>query len=465
MPVRAFAQRVSVGGLALICVARGMVHADPAPRPDVTGAPIPGEESGRLDDREDERPSTARVVARGALFLPRMIVTAVLWPFRGAVWVYDRYALLDLYYRVFYNDARTFGIVPTAVYQTGFGLLAGAHLIAKDTFGEQEYLTLEAAYGGTYQIRTEGWLDSGRRLGRVLLTAGGNFERFGQLPFYGIGNADESSAQPMLVDPLVDDTAFKTHYRYQELRAAAAADVRTADELHVIARGAVADLTYDRSTTDPSIDTVYDPADLVGFDDGVTHLYGELELRWDRRRVADPRFETTTYTTGWLASGFVGGSHPFEGGGSDFAHYGIDLQAFLHAALGPRMVVLRLHGEGVTGDLDEVPFSELPYLGGDVLRGYEFARFRDRVAVVGTAEYVWDLSRHVNAFVFVDAGRVYRSLGDLTVDDLRVGYGGGFELHSDTDFVIAGTLASSIDGGIVVTAALNPLWDEVPRWR
>lgn len=465
MRVRAFAQRAFVAGVASICVSRGTVHADPAPRPDVTGAPIPGEESGRADASEDGRPSTARQVARGALFLPRMIVTAVQWPVRGAVWLYERYALRERYRRAFYNDARTFGIVPTVAYQTGAGILAGAHLIATDAFGERERLTLDAAYGGTYQVRAAAWLGSGRRFGRVRVIAGGDFERFARLPFYGIGNADESPAPAMLVDPLVDDTAVETHYRYQELRAVAAADLRVTDELHAIARAAITDLTYDRSTTEPSIETIYDPAKLVGFTGGVRRLYGELELRWDRRRIADPRFETTRYTTGWLARAFVGGSRPLGGAGSAFARYGVDLEALLHVALGPRMLALRLYGEGVTGDLDEVPFSDLPYLGGDVLRGYQLARFRDRVAVVGTAQYTWDLSRHINAFVFVDAGRVFRSLADLTVDDLRVGYGAGLELFGDTDFGIAATLASSSDGGVVVTAALDPRWDEVPRWR
>ena len=60
---------------------------------------------------------------------------------------------------------------------------------------------------------------------------------------------------------------------------------------------------------------------------------------------------------------------------------------------------------------------------------------------------------------------IYRSLDDITLDDLRVGYGGGVELHSNTDFTIGGTLASSIDGGVRVTAQLTALWDKVPRWR
>ena len=40
--------------------------------------------------------------------------------------------------------------------------------------------------------------------------------------------------------------------------------------------------------------------------------------------------------------------------------------------------------EGVTGGLDQVPFTELPMLGGDFMRGYAFERFRDRVAAFGS---------------------------------------------------------------------------------
>ena len=208
--------------------------------------------------------------------------------------------------------------------------------------------------------------------------------------------------------------------------------------LHLIGRGALTDLSFDPSTRNPPINAVYNPADLVGFVDGVNHLYGELEVRWDRRRTAVPRWEIAPYTTGWLASAFVGGVLGLDGA-SNFAHYGFDLQKFFHLALGPRMLVLRLRGEGVTGDVDEVPFSELPYLGGDFLRGYDYGRFRDRVAAFGTAQYTWDLSRYTSAFLFVDAGRVYPSLDDLTFDDMRIGYGGGLQLQTEDDFIISGT--------------------------
>jgi hypothetical protein len=320
------------------------------------------------------------------------------------------------------------------------------------------------AYGGTYQARAETWLDSGDRFEPVKLTVGGNFDRFARLPFYGIGNGNGGPASPMLIDPLTDDTALRTYYRYQELRAALTADWRVVDGLHVIGRGAVTDLKFQASKTDPSIDMIYNPMDLVGFTSGIEHLYGELELRWDGRKVAVPAWETSPYTTGWLASGFVGGVKPLDDS-HGFTHYGVDLQAFIHFSLGPRMLWLRFRGEGVTGNVDEIPFTELPYIGGDYLRGYDFARFRDRVSGLATAQYIWDLHRNLNAYLFVDAGRVYHSLDNVTLDNLRVGYGGGIEIHNTSGFLASGSLASSIDGGLFFTVTLTPYWNEVPRWR
>jgi len=441
----------------------GTAYGDPAPTPDVTGAPIPGNESGQTWNDEAE-PNPSRAMARGVLAIPKALVWVVLLPIRGGLWVYDRYDLNDRYYNTFYNAERTFGIVPTIEYATGFGLMFGGKLISTDTFGGHERLTALGAYGGTYQDRAEASLDSGTRLDPVVLKLGGNFDRFARLPFYGIGNADESPQPAMLIDPLINDTAVESFYRYQEMRAALDADWRMLWDLHLVGHGALTSLTFDPSTRDPSINTVYNPMDLVGFNGGVKHAYGQLELRVDRRRIARTPWETTQYTTGWLASGFVGGVHGFDNA-HDFAHYAVDLQAFIHFALGPRILWLRFRGEGVSGNLNNVPFVELPYLGGDLLRGYNFARFRDRVSGLGTAQYMWDVSRNVDAHLFVDVGRVFGSLNDVSLDNLRVGYGGGISIHTATDFLLAATLASSIDGGLFATATLNAYWNEVTLWR
>jgi outer membrane protein assembly factor BamA len=408
--------------------------------------PAPGDESGIVHNDETET-SVGTDIARGALFVPKVVVQVIGWPIGGIVWIYDRWEINDLYYRIFYNREHTFGIVPSITYATGLGFTGGFRLISKNTFGDHEYLTLLGTYGGTYHTRNEAWLDSGWRLHPVVVRLGGNFERFDPLPFYGVGDLDN---------------AAKSQYRYQELRAELSANWRMFDHVHLIGRGAYAQIKTSNPSSGTSIGDLY--MGTTGFDTKFSHLYGELEVRWDERHNALP-WETTTYSRGWLLRGFAGRVHELDQG-PDFTHYAVDAQYFLRMTLAPRMFVFRFWGEGVTADRTDVPFTELPYLGGDFLRGYDYARFRDKVAAVATAQYQWDLSRFADAFIFVDAGRVYPALTSLSLDNMRVGYGGGLNLHSNSgDYVAGVTVASSIDGGLQFTLTLAPLWNGTPRWR
>jgi len=452
-----------VRAAGVVCLCAGVTRADPGPPPGPVDVPVPGQENGGADANEPSE-STARVIARDALFVPKLVVETVQLPFQGAVYLLDRYQLEDLYYRTFYNDHRTVGVIPTAAYQTGYGLTAGGELVATDVLGEHEHATLDALYGGAYSEVLSGWADSGHRLDPLVLRVDADFTRRPRDPFYGIGNGDLGPRPQMAVDPLTSDTAYATYLRYQELRVAASADVRVIDDVHVIGRAAATELAFADSAVATPVTAVYMPDDLVGFEHGVAHADGELELRWDRRRPASI-LESTQHSSGWLASGFAARVHQLDGG-ADFTRYGVDLQDYIHLGFGPRMLVVRVLGEGVTGAVDQVPFSELPWLGGDFLRGYSFERFRDRVAAVGTAQYVWDLTHVCNAYLFVDAGRVYSSLDAMTPDHLRVGYGIGIDVHGeDRGFLFQGSIASSIDGGLMLSAAFNPILSQRPRWR
>src|SRR5262245_12461627 len=64
---------------------------------DVARAPVPGDEHGRTDP-VDSGDSAARVVARGLLWLPKLVVDTALTPVRGTVWAFERYKLADRYY-------------------------------------------------------------------------------------------------------------------------------------------------------------------------------------------------------------------------------------------------------------------------------------------------------------------------------------------------------------------------------
>jgi hypothetical protein len=449
--------------------------APPAPAPpheptagDVAGAPAPGLESGRTD-AGDPGDSPFRVIARGALFVPKLAVEAAFAPLQGAVWAEDKYQLEDLYYRIFFNADRTIGIYPTATYESGFGASIGARFVHRDLFGEHEHLALQAttgaATGEPYREAFLASLRSGNRLGRLQLSLEGNFDRRPADPFYGIGNGNLVTAPAMPIDPRVDDTAVDTKHRYQEARVALASDVRVAGDLHVLALGALTDLQLSRSTTGMAIDGVYDPAGLVGFMGGVRHAYGELEVRWDSRHRFSEWEPRDVHAAGSLAAAFVGRVDRLDGG-ADFWRYGFELQHYWRIAKGPRLLITRFHGEAVSGSRDEVPFVELPMLGGgSFLRGYTFERFRDRVAALGTVEYEWDVSHFIDAYLFTDVGRVYASPSELSLHGLRAGYGIGVELHSEAYFLVDLSLASSIDGGVFATVSLNPVLDARPRWR
>jgi len=435
---------------------------------DVRTAPLPGQEGGQL--QPDPGDSTLRVIGRGILFVPRLAIEVVLSPFRGAIWADDRYRLEDAYHRVFYNGDRTIGLFPTGTYTSGFGFTAGAGFVDSQLFGAHESLTLEATTGAitgdTYRMSLLGSLRSGERFSRWLqLGIDASFERRPAEPFYGIGNGELVAPPGASIDPQTDATAVETYHRYQEARVAVLGDARVLDHLHVLGTGALTQLRFARSETGAPIDEVYAPQGLVGFMPGVRHAYGELELRWDTRRRVTAWEPRDVHAVGSLAAAVAGRVHRLDGG-TDFWRYGVELQHNWRLARGPRVLTVRLRGTGVTGQRDEVPFTELPTLGGgSFLRGYQYERFRDRVAAFGTVQYQWDISHLADAYLFTDAGRVFPSLDALTVRGMRVGYGIGLELHGQNGFLLEGTLATSTDGGVFVSVGLNPILDQKERWR
>jgi hypothetical protein len=424
---------------------------------------LPGEESGRIDAPTDGD-STARVVARGALWAPRYLLLGVMAPVQGTVWAFDRYQLEERYYDTFYTDDRTFGIAPTAGYQTGLGFVAGGELNWKDAFGGGEHVNLRAMWGGTFRLRSGGAIDSGTRFGPFQLRIAGSFDRLPDDPFFGIGNADRGPRPPtgVLLDPKTTTEAVKTYNRYQIAHADLGASLDLVDGLSAIATGSLVQLRYDHSTHHPSIETVYAPNDLVGFERGVNQLYGEGELRWDSRRTASRWEPMNLHAVGTYVDGFGGYVFGRRSSGN-YWRYGFDIQHYIRVAPGPRVLELRLYGEGVTGDLNEVPFSELPHLGGDFLRGYVYDRFRDRIAALATAQYYWDISSYADFSLFVDGGRVYRSLDELTLDGFRVGFGPGLEVHG-TQFLFESYLGFSIDGDVTFSVQFSPITDRRAHW-
>jgi hypothetical protein len=421
---------------------------------EVEGAPVPGQESGQLEG--DPGDSTARRVGRGVLIVPKLAIHGVLAPVRAGVWAYDRYHLKARALRLFFNKDETAGVYPVAELQSQYGLDVGARFVHRDLAGEREHLLLHAGTGGRYRSMLSARVQTGDRLGsRLVLELEGRFERRPHDRFYGLGN-DNAGAVGMTGD------VVEARFREQLLRSTLAADLRLAGDLHLRAAGAVADFELGRSDEGPPIDELYPVETMVGFA-GVQHAYAELELRWDTRRPGSVWDPPVARSAGWLLAGFAGRVEALDDG-ADYYRYGIDLQRFVRLGTGPRVLSGRFYAETVSGDLTEVPLTQLPRLGGKaLLRGYALDRFRDRTAAVGSIEYAWDLSRYLTASTFVDAGRVFGAPREVTFDDLRVGYGISIAAHTERTFLVRATLASSIDGGVFLDLAFDPVFDLDPR--
>ncbi len=419
---------------------------------DAAAGPPPGQESGRID--EDQGDSLLRNIGQGVLVLPKIALVTALAPLRTTVWMYDRYNFGDRFNAAFFDDTVTYGVYPTLMVDSTYGLNLGARLVHRDLLGKKEKISLRGTTGGQFRTLVDARLRSGSRLGdRVTLELRAEYERRPREPYYGVGNVTDAQ-----------QSRFRTEIR----RTTAYLDTRVADRLVLRTTASMTDREYTPadSADGTPIDAVYDRTMLTGFDSSVRNMYGELELRFDRRGREETPGRHQIYDTGYLLSAFGGRVHQMESGpmAKGYWRYGGEAQYFLGIGVGPRSLMTKVHVESVSGELNDVVFNQLPALGGaTLLRGYFADRFRDRAAAVGTIEYTWGLGQLFLASLFVDAGRVYPSLADLTVKDIRVGYGASLQFHGNRQFISGLTVASSLDGGVVFNLTFDPVFDYDPR--
>lgn len=447
----------------------------------VAGAPLPGapEVSGVSEPADRGVAPTLRWIPRVVLFVPRWAFVLASQPVRGGAWVYERFEIRDRAKRVFFNDAETFGLYPVAFQESGFGLNIGGRMIMRDVFGAGEGLKARVGYGGRFRQLYAVSLSTGERLGRVTLDLDAEFDIRGKDRFFGIGNQNLSASEDLpanpMIDALGDDTAVATRFRQD------VAQVNLGTELDVVGGVSIKASTgwirrsFDRpgdlasNVAGVDIGEVYDLDSLVGFGEGLSAAYAELELAYDSRRAANRFVARDVHSTGWLLAGYAGVTQGVGDDPSNYTRYGVDLQRYFDLFRGTRVVALRFFAEGVSGDVDKVPFVDLPRLGGgQLLRGHDSDRFRDRAMTLLSAEYEWDLNNRTYSFLFVDAGRVWRSFRDIDADglrDTRVGFGGGIQLLSMKSFLARLELSTSIDGGFFFNFGFDPAYDRLSRRR
>ncbi len=451
--------------LIAVAALAGDALADDSPATgpiDWSSAPPPEQASGIARSETPSEPA-ARKVSRAILFVPKWLVWGVAQPVRAGAYVYDRYSLPSVYDRTFYSNDRRFGMYPAASYDSGYGFTGGVRVVHHDALGAKERVRLRANFGGRYWFAYGVNTESGERLGeRVKLEVDFGHERRPNERFFGIGNLDALPAQvpDMLITPSA--AAVDTRLREDMARGLLRSDIHIAGELHARVSGALTSRSMQGTGDADSIERAYMTDRLVGWN-GVEHLRVEGELIYDSRRATNPYLTTAIDATGWYATAHAGATRGIAGDPSRFESYGGEVQRYFDLYRGNRVLALRALVETVAGD-GQVSFLDLPRLGGtEFLRGYAGSRFRDRAATLVSAEYTWDLGNFLAAYTFVDVGRVWPSLADIAADDLRVGYGGGLQIHTNRSYVGRVQLAASRDGDMFLELVLSPAFPRRER--
>jgi outer membrane protein assembly factor BamA len=134
----------------------------------------------------------------------------------------------------------------------------------------------------------------------------------------------------------------------------------------------------------------------------------------------------------------------------DFRRYDIELQQYIPLPHRYRIIALRAAAVLTDADSDQqVPFYYMPTLGGHKdLRGFREFRFRDKNALMLTAEYRWEAWWALDGAFFIDAGQVAARRQDFKLDNMDVSYGFGLRFHSNKAFAFRLDFAFGKEGFI-----------------
>lgn len=410
---------------------------------------------------------------RALLFVPRWAFTLIMQPFRGAVWLLEHFELKRVFQSIFFDETLTFGIYPIVSYESGFGFTGGANIVHKDLFGEKERIKLSVGYGGRFIQHYDATFSSGKRFGEFTrLSLDGGFETQPKFRFFGIGNEDELTepeAVMMPIDPYVDPTAVETRVA----RDAASArlklehDVTPSFGVELSGMWRYSDFRAPKESDIPSVDTIYSQDVAFNYDRPIHLAYVEMELTYDALLPLTRYIGEALPSPGFRAAGFIGFNRVLNDRTANYFRYGLDVNQIFNVYHGDRVIILRAYLEGVTGSLNNVPVIELPRLGGpELLRGFDRDRFRDRASTLATLEYRFPLNRVSAATLFVEVGRVWRTLADFNFDGFHGAFGGAITLFSRDSSVLRAQLAATHEGGAFFQLVLSPSIEAPSRtWR
>ena len=215
-----------------------------------------------------------------------------------------------------------------------------------------------------------------------------------------------------------------------------------------------------RNVTVPNTIDLFSETTAPGIVTQPSFLHGDVSI------AADWRDHPGHPTAGGLYRAAAAGYSDRGAGVSSFRRYEIEAAQFV--PLFTKKWILALHGWEVFSDTSSdhfVPFYLLPSLGGqNTLRGYHDYRFHDNDLQVFNAESRWALLAHVDAAIFVDAGKVEPRAGDLDFKHLKTSYGAGLRLHNSTTTLGRLDIGHSAEGWRVFLKISDPFKRSTPAF-
>src|SRR6185312_11803660 len=406
---------------------------DPPPNP------AAGERSdGRLDLPPKRR---WRLLPQILLFPFRALFWGLSYPVGFGVRYEDRkHPLERLGSFLTWSDGQR-GLRPAFYYSTiyipEFGLRYFDHL----TLGVDTNLSVVATVGGARYVYSGLTVEPTRRSDPIGVVFDVLFDRRADLLYNGLGSHTDSNAA-------------NGRYLMNALEARLSLRIRPRPWFAfyaTIASGLKRFGNGDNIGGDMGIDNVYDTGTIPGFTHGTSFVRasagGVLDLRNDRAKAAVGIFAQATFDY----------THGIDG---DFASYE-RLRALVGVPINlwARSHVLWLQAATALAwpDVGNIPFSELPTLGGPYdLRGFRFQDFRDYSALWFSAEYRWPIWMWLDGAVFVDYGGVFQqnygqfgarrmqpdvgvALHVMTAGSFSIGVQLGYGFGEGFNFSIAGT--------------------------
>jgi hypothetical protein len=360
----------------------------------------------------------------------RHVTNALLWPFRltldllflttgTAGGLLEDEQIVPRVHDFFFTRGDRLGVFPTFFVETGSSPNVGARFVANL---EPFAATMRAGYGGT----DENVAESRMRLSFKFPDPGvvsleGLHDRRTGLAFSGLGQSPETDPRNQF--RAAPGTGV---FRERRERVIAGIGLRPWENVELLFSTSLTQRTLD----DPAdfvegtrLTDVFLPASVVGANATIRISYSELALRLDTRK------NRGVVELGALFEGYAGVGRGVFGSSTQFGRAGFQAAGFFPFLQPFTLISPKITVDSVAPDEhSELPFIE--FVGQPTFRGFD--NRRDNMSAVFSLDYEWYLMRFVAARLFGDVARVFPSLSELTLDQLRWVAGFGLDLNSST---------------------------------